>query len=372
MNKILLIGNSGLKSKVNDGQTVKVRLYHKKMIDEGCEVLLVDLDGFFRHPFSILHKIKTGIKKCDRVVLLAAERGERVLIPFINLFNKKYKKIFVMPLIGIGVLHSLVDKLSETKQIEFFSANDYNAFKKKKSLTKQLDKINCILPETELISHIYKNYFYLDNVVTLNNFRDYDSTIVSDFKPSKCMRVAYISRVWREKGIFDLLDVVKVINNDETKIELDIYGPKTLNNDEEIKFNSYMNSTAGVKYVGVIKENDVITTLSNYDLLAFPTRYFGEGTPGIISESLMAGTPIISSDFLQASYLLKNSYDSIIYKLLDKNDLLDKLSFLLENRTILQQMRTNALDSGTKFTYSYNRKTFLKYVCGIDDFKANK
>ena len=99
MNKILLIGNSGLKHHGEDGQTVKVRLYLKKMQDEGFEVQYVDLEGFSKHIFSILSKIRKGIKVCDRIVLISAMRGCKYLIPYINRHNKKYQKPFILPLI---------------------------------------------------------------------------------------------------------------------------------------------------------------------------------------------------------------------------------------------------------------------------------
>ena len=41
----------------------------------------------------------------------------------------------------------------------------------------------------------------------------------------------------------------------------------------------------------------MVQTLANYDLSVFPTRFIGEGTPGVIVESLLAGTPVLTSNF---------------------------------------------------------------------------
>ena len=364
MNKVLLIGNSGKRNNSNDGQTVKTRIYREKMIEEGIDVSFIELDGFLKRPFYVLNCIKNKIKECDRIVLMSAERGSRFLIPYINFINRKLKKPFVLPLIGIGVLHSVVDRLSDSDRKNFFT--NYKFYKKNNGFSKQLSKIDYILPETELISHIYKDYFHLNNVITLNNFRDCKIASGLSHKPSKIMNITYISRVWREKGIFDLLDVVQTINSVDTKIKLDIYGPNSLNREDNYLFNSLIESINGVSYLGVIKENEVVSVLSNYDLLVFPTRYFGEGTPGIISESFIAGTPILSSDFTQAKCLLQDGYDSILFNMLDKDDLMHKLLYLIENSNKLERMRKNALQSGRKYSYEFNRKVFLKYVCGIE------
>ena len=66
MNKILLIGNTGLMKKQIDGQTSKVRLYFKKIQDEGYETEFVDLELFFKKPISTLNKIKKGIKNLNK------------------------------------------------------------------------------------------------------------------------------------------------------------------------------------------------------------------------------------------------------------------------------------------------------------------
>ena len=365
MNKILLIGNSGYKHQINDGQTVKIRMYLQKIKDEGFEVQFIDLEDFSYHIFSILRSIKKGIKECDRIVLLSAERGSKILIPFINHYNKKKKKIFVLPLIGIGVLHSIVDRLNDDEKVNFMSTKDYSHYKKNLFLSNQLKKIDFILPETELIGNVYTNYFGLDNVHVLNNFRETKIPNVSNYKPGNVLRTIYISRIWREKGIFDLLAVVNAINRENNSILLDIYGPKESIDVDNMLFDSIVDKSDGISYFGSIKENEVIDIISSYDLLVFPTRYFGEGTPGIISESLMAGTPILTSDFLQARYLLNDGFDSIFFKMMDKNDLKRKLSFLVDNRDLLLSMRKNALESGKKFSYETSRSTFLKFVCGV-------
>lgn len=45
--KICLIGNSGVRSNDKGGQTTKLRLYKKKIVDEGFDLTFVDLENFF-------------------------------------------------------------------------------------------------------------------------------------------------------------------------------------------------------------------------------------------------------------------------------------------------------------------------------------
>lgn len=365
MNKVLLIGNSGTRSNGTDGQTVKVRLYLKKIKDEGFDVEFVDLENFSRKPIRTLHSIRKNIKKCDRIILITAERGAKILIPFINRINHKYKKPFIFPLIGISVLHYSIDKLSDKEKTDFLVNHNYALCKRDKRIIKQLSKMTAILPETELLTEVFKDFYGLKNVYQLNNFRDVKQIQHSSDNHSGGLRLVYVSRVMAVKGILDLLDVVKQLNKEGVDVYLDIYGNKYLTEEENNTFNSCIDNKF-INYKGILKPEYVCETISEYDLFAFPTKYYGEGTPGVVVESLIAGTPVLTSDFPQVKYLLKDGFDSIFYKMLDKEALKDKLIYLANSKDALEKIKINARSSGEKYTYDYERDLFLKYVCGIE------
>lgn len=368
MSKILLIGNSGLRKNQIDGQTTKVRLYLKKIKDEGYDVNFVDLELFFKKPISTFIAIKKGIKTCDRIVLLTATRGCKILIPYINFCNKKFNKPFVLPLIGISVLHYSFDKLSLEKRKDFILNKNYELIKPKQWLIKELKKITIILPETDLLTSIFREYYGINNVFTLTNFREI-SQCSSNVKINEddVLRLVFISRVQEIKGIFDLIHVVNSINKNKKFVNLDIYGEKFFSKNEENLFDSLLSHSSNIQYKGILNNNKVIDTIKKYDLLVFPTIYEGEGTPGIIVESLIAGVPVLSSSFYQYKFLLKDNYDSIIYKQFDNDDLNNKLNFATNNKLLINKMKDNALQSGNKYTYSFNRDNFIKFVCGKKD-----
>lgn len=364
MNKILLIGNSGFAHNISDGQTEKTRIYLKKIKDEGFDVDFVDLEDFKKHFLSILWRIRKGIKKCDRVILLAAQRGSKILIPYINKVNKKIHKPFILPLIGISILHNTIDKLNDCDKNSFLINGEYSFCKKDKKMAEHLSKISFILPETDLLSRVFRDFYNLNNVVTLNNFREIESYPMPIYKSKTSqLRIVFLSRVMRIKGIFELLETINEINHTRTLITLDIYGKTSFNKKDNCLFNSYIKK--GIRFFGQIDNSNVVSLLSAYDLFVFPTNYMGEGTPGVITESLLAGTPILTSDFPQARFLLKDGFDSIFFNMFDKKALKEKLLWALHNQTKINNMRLNVLASSNKYTFGYNRDIFLKYVCGV-------
>ena len=366
MNRVLLIGNSGLKKHGEDGQTVKVRFYLKKIKDEGFDVDFVDLECFAKRPISTLIKIKKGIKTCNRIVLISAKRGCKVLIPFIIRINKKYKKVFVLPLMGTSVLHYSIDKLSNDDKNKFIVDKDYSPCRYNHKLSKELSLIDYILPETDSLVDVFKGFYRLNNVYKLNNVRE--NVPIKNPVPhsNNGIKLVFLSRVMREKGIFDLLEAMKSIVNENVNISLDIYGKKILSKNEHITFNSFINNDT-INYKGVLKNDLVCSVLSEYDLFIFPTRFVGEGTPGVIVESLIAGTPVLATSFPQAHLLLNDGIDSLFCKMFDKEDLKSKLLYIINNKDILENLRKGALESGKKYTYKHERKAFLKYVCGVEE-----
>ena len=359
---ILLIGNSGRKSGDKGGQTTKLRLYQKKIIDEGFDVNFVELESFMRHPFKVFTSINEGLKTCRRVVLISGERACRLLIPFIVDRNKR-KVPFVLPVVGSGVLHLSIDKLSDEQKLEFFNKKKYELGKRIKSIEENLSEIPKILVETPLLKEIYSDFYHLKNCEVLQNFRD-EETRHREERIHSPMKAIYLSRVMRLKGIFDLLEVAKNLENDYSeKLIIDIYGSKEFNKEDEDTFNAYSNSI--INYRGPLNNDEVINKLREYDLLVFPTRAVFEGTPGVIAESLIAGTPILSSEFPQADSLLIKNKDSIWFKMFDVVDFENKFRTLLDDSSIVLELMKHCQDSAQKYTYTYHRDRFIKYICGV-------
>ena len=364
MKNICLIGNYFVGGKAFDGQHLKVRLYYDILCKEGFNVQLIDLNGFLRRPFSTINKIKKGIETCDVVVLMSASKGAEILIPLINKFNKKKKKRFIFSLIGTSVLHKSLDKLDAESQIDFLVNKNYSLCKKRRRMSLELKKIDCILPETDLLTSAYKSFFNLNNVITMTNFRD--DCVNKYSKTVKTKDIVFVSRVASIKGIFDLLDALEIC---KSKVSLDIYGPLQLNKKELNDFNNRLRTSKDVFYKGCIDQNSIIETISKYKIFVFPTKYLNEGAPGVLAESLIAGTPIISSRFPQSSDLLLEGYDSLIYEFGSVASLSDTIDYIFKDNNKLIDITKNAKKSGTKFLYSWNRDNFLEIISGCKDDK---
>lgn len=358
--KICLIGNNKFGADVYDGQRLKVRTYKSVLEQEGFDVTFVELENAKIRLFKILREIKKGIKNCDVVVLITSDNGEKILIPYINKINKKYKKHFVFSQIGTSFLYKHIKNLSEEEKYSFFHNHDFCDQHPDKKEKNNLKAIDVILAETDLIKNAFSSFYNLNNCYKLTNFRNYCPK--NNIVKKDGLSLIYLSRVTARKGIFDLINCVKELGTKANNISLDIYGELSFDSKELKMFNDSLDDS--IRFLGPLSPENVIETIQKYKYLCFPTKCEGEGTPGCIIESFIAGVPVISSSFTQANELLKENVNSIIYEFNNVDDLSQALKKTLSDELDYSELQKNALAAGKIFTYEYNRSDFLKYIVG--------
>ena len=136
------------------------------------------------------------------------------------------------------------------------------------------------------------------------------------------------SRVMKGKGVENLVEAVKKVNNKEGRVvfTLDIYGEVWKDYTEEFKaiqekFPSY------ITYKGSVNYDQSVETLKNYFALVFPTLFYTEGIPGTIIDAYAAGIPVISSKWESYNDVIEDNITGIGYEF--GND--DALVEVLEN-----------------------------------------
>jgi glycosyltransferase involved in cell wall biosynthesis len=111
--------------------------------------------------------------------------------------------------------------------------------------------------------------------------------------------MVFFARVMREKGIFEAIELAKVLHKAQVDISLDIIGPICFSESRDcLAFNGELTKNADLlNYCGCIDPINVQSVLSRYNILLFPTRYEGEGFPGSIVDAMMSGLCVICTDW---------------------------------------------------------------------------
>ena len=223
--------------------------------------------------------------------------------------------------------------------MEFF--NGSSKYKAHPYHLKICKKIKAFMPEIDNVTIELVEKYGFRNCETFTNFRIVDShqEIEDDLQQRQQLRLVFMARIHKLKGydiIFTFARLIKELNLD---ICIDFYGP--INDDDESDFKSKARDYEGiVNYNGVLQPEEINHTLSNYDILLLPTRYFTEGVPGTIIDAYAARVPVIVTNWKHAKEVVINGVSGIIVDFNEPQEEFNEVIIKLYNdRLLLNKMK---------------------------------
>ena len=82
--------------------------------------------------------------------------------------------------------------------------------------------------------------------------------------------------------------------------------------------------------------------------------------PFVILESFACGKPVVASDVGGVKYIVDDKVDGLLIKPKDKQDLIDKISYLLENEDVRKKMGKNAIKKAKGLSWNKSAKEIIK------------
>jgi glycosyltransferase involved in cell wall biosynthesis len=350
-NSALVIGNFGLWNNQLDGQTVKTREFTTALAKYGPyhRVDKFDTSGF---RIQRLLRLVAILPVYRDVYLLAGQKALPIIAPLMiltrsrtNLFGLYRNNYYVV--IG-GWLPTLIARSSYYRLI-----------------VRLIDRIFVELPSMQKAIRRVN-----PNTHTLMNFRDVrppsspkdKNGVRSQNLPNRLQAVAF-SRLIPEKGVDLAIDTVLQVRERGYDCSLDIYGPFT--NDKYAEYiRNRISSIPGVRYQGVLQPGPTIyETLSNYDVMLFPTYYPGEGLPGTIVDAFLSGIPVFATQWRYNGEIIRDGVDGKIFDV-DRyvSDCSLALQASIDAPENLVDMKRFAADRGTELTAANGIATLVKII----------
>ena len=160
---------------------------------------------------------------------------------------------------------------------------------------------------------------------------DYSDAAVLDDRLKAPIRIAFVGNLIERKGITQLIEVVNEAIAGGIDLELSVFGPGC---PENLSFESDR-----VRYLGAIPFGRTQHELVKFDLLALPSFYDGWGV--VVNEALCAGIPVVCSDNVGASVLIRKFSAGLIFPAGDKKSLLSIFDHLWQNPSALRVLKAN-------------------------------
>jgi glycosyltransferase involved in cell wall biosynthesis len=166
--------------------------------------------------------------------------------------------------------------------------------------------------------------------------------------------LVYVGHVKPNKGVLDLVTAVKQLP-DDSQITVTFYGPLQ----DGVKASDL--TTNKSRYCGLIPNDQVNTTLATFDALVLPTKYQGEGYPGVIIEAFGAGLPVISTKW-QAIPEIVNDNNGILVEPGDSCALAAAMKRLADSPDELRRLSRGARESKHDFDADAWADVFVDHV----------
>ena len=323
---ILMIGHFATERNMNDGQTVKTRNLYQELTDEGKKIEIIDTQNWKDRPSKFLKELIEKFFRNDKIILVVASNGAKVLVPMLMLLSKFHQ---------VKICYCAVGSWVDIR------------IKKNRILNYYCKKINLILVETEELEEKLKTMGY-GNVKKMYNFKRFNHMNKEQIQ-YQYGHFCTFSRVKEEKGIRDAINVINNINNKrKRKIYLDIYGPI----DEEFKekfFDLMKKQDKYIKYIGNVEPEESLNYISQYYMLLFPTKYIKEGLPGTLLDAYYSGVPVLASNWNSATEFIMEHETGYIYEFNNIKDFEMKLEYILNNESEIIEMKKKCLAFSKEF-----------------------
>lgn len=190
-----------------------------------------------------------------------------------------------------------------------------------------------------------------------------------NLSPKQYTKIGFVGNVLPTKGIVELVEAVKVLDN---KVSLSIAGPGS---DEMI--NKLRNSAGDmwdstIRYYGKLPNDEAVKLIAGLDIIALPTYYEGEAFPISIIEAMSRGKLVIScprAAIVDMLTDLNGNSCGILVEPKSSQSLKDGILWVMEHKDACDRMCVKAYDKvktcyDTSVVYELYRGLFKKLTNG--------
>lgn len=181
-----------------------------------------------------------------------------------------------------------------------------------------------------------------------------------DYYPTKSerndnrIRFVFLSRIHPDKGCGMIINCAKRLNElgYSSKYTVDFFGQ--LFDEYKEDFIKQCDKLSNVTYQGYINltENAGYDKLSSYDMMLFPTYWWGEGFPGVVIDAYIAGLPIIASDWNCNCDVIDQNTGIIIHSK-NEDELFQEMKNTIDGKYNLAELSRNCQERAKQYDNEY-------------------
>jgi glycosyltransferase involved in cell wall biosynthesis len=226
-------------------------------------------------------------------------------------------------------LHSTIDAYENPKVVEWIKKRMFTLCDKILVFSKNDgNKIKPMVPMEKI--EIFPN------AVNADDFKNKDWSFKRNLSiPEEGEIVLFLSRLFREKGVFDLIESIPEVIGEFEKVYFVFAGdgPDKPGMEEACKRKEI---DKVVRFTGNLQEEDVRKAFSCADIFVLPS--YTEGMPMAILQALAAGLPVIATPVGAIPDFIKDGINGFLVQPHSPGQLAEKLMLLLRDAGIRKKM----------------------------------
>jgi glycosyltransferase involved in cell wall biosynthesis len=191
------------------------------------------------------------------------------------------------------------------------------------------DKINKLLKNGKPI-------YSLSNCIDFESIH-YERTPKSGDHPVK---IIFLGRIHESKGIEDIEEGIKKLNNWTKDFTFSLYGAGPLKDSFINRMHKILDGR--FDYKGVVQGEAKWKALSESDILLQPSRY-GEGLPMSMLEAMAAGNVVVVTDDASITTVVRGNINGMIVNKKDPQNICNTLFELIKNQEKIKFISKNAM-----------------------------
>jgi glycosyltransferase involved in cell wall biosynthesis len=214
------------------------------------------------------------------------------------------------------------------------------------NILKKFDSIR-ILGNTvnkTLADHGLTSSTVIDNGVEIPNHSDNKVKTLTGQK----LRIGFVGALHKNKGIFVLIEIAKILTNEGVDFELSIAG-EWENNEDKLKVEQYLKThqlLQKVKFLGLIHNEDKWNFYKSIDVFLLPS--YNEGQPLVLIEAMAFGIPVVCSGVGAIPDTIVSGYNGFIIDNFSASEYVMKIKELTDNKDIYKAISSNNLNTFEK------------------------
>ena len=330
--ELVFIGSYAKGTIATGGELAKNQLFIRQFNELFDRVYAVDTDDW-KHkpvlPFQILwHLLVHG--RNTRLVI-SCQKMAYPLIVF--LYFVRLKRHVFYWVIGSEIVRQLDKTNNNTIKVKYLKYLD--------GIFVESNKMRDVLLQNGL-----------NNSITIPNFKKIlwkgHKGIVK--QKDGITRFVFMSRISIEKGCNYIIKCVERLNamGLEDRVRVTFYGKPEEGYDD---FAEQVEKLSNVEYAGLLDLTNAqgYETLSKHDVFLFPTYYPNEGFPGALIDAMIAGLPVISSDWNYNTDIVVNGKTGVVIPVHNEDALFREMSAFVEGKYDIQEMSKACMEEALKY-----------------------